>query len=169
MIWLKTPLDILAICAQLTGAILWPILQWTDTSKAKDEMEFAWSLPIGLILASFGWWETFTTNEESAIPFMRFMSRVRTNMISQKNGDKYLENTRYFTYLWISVWKSIVFCGGAWLIVSLNGLLQDPLNMFTKFLDSFDSHSFNVTENMDVVVEGNQDFFNADGYESRYR
>ena len=90
-------------------------------------------------------------------------------MISQKNGDKYLENTRYFTYLWISVWKSIVFCGGAWLIVSLNGLLQDPLNMFTKFLDSFDSHSFNVTENMDVVVEGNQDFFNADGYESRYR
>ena len=46
MIWFKTPLDILAICAQLTGAILWPILQWTDTSKAKDEMEFAWSLPI---------------------------------------------------------------------------------------------------------------------------
>ena len=103
MIWFKTPLDILAICAQLTGAILWPILQWTDTSKAKDEMEFAWSLPIGLILASFGWWETFTTNEESAIPFIRFMSRVRTNMISQKNGDKYLGTNHLLLWWQISV------------------------------------------------------------------
>ena len=138
---------------------MWPILQWTGKSQAENSMNFAWSLPIGLILASFGWWETFVTNEDSPIPFIRWMAKIRMNMIE--------DTTRYFTYLWISVWKPIVFFGGAWLIVSLNGLLQEPMNLFNKFIESFDSHAFNVTENMDVIINGQKDDFNSDGYESR--
>ena len=65
LIWLKTPLDIFAIFVQLSGALVWPILQWTDNSMAKESLTYPWSLPLGLILASFGWWETFATNDDS--------------------------------------------------------------------------------------------------------
>ena len=66
LMWLKTPMDIFAILAQLSGALVWPILQATDSSMSSQTLAFPWSLTIGLILVSFGWWETFATNEESA-------------------------------------------------------------------------------------------------------
>ena len=66
LMWLKTPMDVLAILAQLSGALVWPILQATDSSMSSQTLSFPWSLTIGLILVSFGWWETFSTNEQSA-------------------------------------------------------------------------------------------------------
>ena len=90
---------------------------------------------------------------------VRWMSSVRLNMI---------EKTRYFTYLFISLWKSILFFGGAWLIASTgsNSLLRHPSHMFDfdLFKDSFDSHWLNVSERMDVVLEGQS----SDAYEELY-
>ena len=54
MVRLKTPIDVVAILAQLSGALAWPILQWTNNSKAEATMDYAWALPLGLILASLG-------------------------------------------------------------------------------------------------------------------
>ena len=79
-----------------------------------------------------------------------------------------IEKTRYFTYLFISLWKSILFFGGAWLIASTgsNSLLRHPSHMFDfdLFKDSFDSHWLNVSERMDVVLEGQS----SDAYEELY-
>ena len=72
LMWLKTPVDIFAILAQLSGALVWPILQWTNHSMSKETLSYPWSLPLGLILASFGWWETFATNEDSALKVLYF-------------------------------------------------------------------------------------------------
>ena len=79
---------------------------------------------VPLLLASFGWWETFVgQGQDSAVPFIRWMSNVRQNMI---------EKTRYFTYLILSVWKVLLFFATAWTIVSLNGILQNPRNLFDR-------------------------------------
>ena len=43
------------------------------------------------------------------------------------------------------------------------------MNLFNKFLNSFDSHPFNVTENMDVIIDGQTDDTNSDAYELRLR
>ena len=74
---------------------------------------------------------------------------------------------RYFTYLILCIWKVIVFLLTTWLIVSLNGLLRSPWNLFNgdKFLNSFDSHQFNVTERNDIVLDDN----NSDSFELKLR
>eukprot|EP00095_Tigriopus_kingsejongensis_P009688 maker-scaffold84_size396325-snap-gene-2.41 protein:Tk09688 transcript:maker-scaffold84_size396325-snap-gene-2.41-mRNA-1 annotation:"hypothetical protein DAPPUDRAFT_318323" len=60
MLWLKLTVDALAILAQLSGALTWPILQWTKASNAAD-MKYAWAVPLGIILTSMGWWECFVS------------------------------------------------------------------------------------------------------------
>ena len=40
-------LDVIALVMQLSGALAWPILQWTDHSTAEDQLTSAWALPVG--------------------------------------------------------------------------------------------------------------------------
>ena len=40
-------LDFIALVMQLSGALAWPILQWTDHSTAEDQLMSAWALPVG--------------------------------------------------------------------------------------------------------------------------
>ena len=119
-------MDVLAVVAQLSGALVWPLLQETGTSQAQQSMRYPWAVPVGLILASFGWWEAFVPADETttkAIPFIRWMTGVR---------ERLLVATRYFTYLILSLWKTVLFFSTAWLIVSLNGVLQKPSHLFEK-------------------------------------
>ena len=139
MLFLKINLDIFALVTQLSGAFVWPILQWVMKSESDYEFHHSWSLPLGMILTSFGWWENFVS-KPSSNPILDWMATVRTNMI---------QGTRYFIYLWISIWKTLLFFSGAWLVISLNGVLQNPMNLFHKFADSFDAHSYNITEDAD--------------------
>jgi hypothetical protein len=44
----------LALAAQVTGFVLWPVLLSSDTAPI-------WVLPIALLLISCGWWENFIT------------------------------------------------------------------------------------------------------------
>ena len=39
--------DFVALFMQLSGALAWPILEWTDNSTQKSEMMSAWALPVG--------------------------------------------------------------------------------------------------------------------------
>ena len=58
-------------------------------------MLYPWAVPLGLILASLGWWEGFVS-ENSPIPPIRMMYGVRQRMI---------DGTRYFVYTFVSVLK----------------------------------------------------------------
>ena len=40
-------LDVAALIMQLSGALAWPILQWTDNSTQEYQLMSAWALPIG--------------------------------------------------------------------------------------------------------------------------
>ncbi len=64
-------LNVLALLFQLTGLFVWPIANtWSTDSK-----EAAWALPLGMFLASFGWWETFVG--KNAIIFEGFTRYIR--------------------------------------------------------------------------------------------
>lgn len=53
--YLKLTLDMLAICAQLSGLLLWAALGWTTSNWNA----VVWILPFSLLLGSFGWWENY--------------------------------------------------------------------------------------------------------------
>ena len=50
-----------------------------------------------------------------------------------------INKTRYFTYLFISIYKILLFFVCSWIIVTLNGVLDqnNPMNIFNLFKDSF--------------------------------
>ena len=49
-------LDILALLFQICGLIVWPVL---NSHWRVWKMDQSWALPIGLLMTSFGWWESF--------------------------------------------------------------------------------------------------------------
>ena len=54
-------LDGLAVLVQIIGLFVWPLATTNDSSN------FVWSLVLGLIMTSFGWWESFV-DEHSMDP-----------------------------------------------------------------------------------------------------
>ena len=40
-------IDLVALSAQLSGALAWPILQWIDKSTQEEKLMTAWALPVG--------------------------------------------------------------------------------------------------------------------------
>jgi hypothetical protein len=65
-----------------------------------------------------------------------------------------IDRTRYFTYLIISLWKLAVFFSMAWGLSVYTGIVHEPMNLFNKFVASFESHGYNVTEISDIVFGG---------------
>ena len=99
-----------ALLMQLTGIVLWPVLNidWVNDSKEDSDeasthwiLKNSWALPLSLVLISFGWWETFVN--EYIFSTSNFLWRVKINMIE--------EGTRYTTYMFIGFWKIALFFG----------------------------------------------------------
>ena len=42
-------LDFLAFVVQLSGALIWPLLQWMNKSKAENQLLSTWALPVGML------------------------------------------------------------------------------------------------------------------------
>ncbi len=58
----------------------------------------------------------------------------------------------------------VTFFFATWVIVSLNGVLLEPMSLFSKFSESFGIHSFNISEVKDQVGSTNR---NVDQQSSR--
>ncbi|CAG0919230.1 unnamed protein product [Notodromas monacha] len=56
-----------------------------------------------------------------------------------------MKKTRYFTYIFISLWK-ILFFFGSMLLLLYAGSDDSPIFLFKSFKDSFSTHALNVTE-----------------------
>ena len=41
--------DFIALVMQLSGALVWPILQWINHTRAEKELISAWALPVGML------------------------------------------------------------------------------------------------------------------------
>jgi hypothetical protein len=77
-----------------------------------------------------------------------------------------IDGTRYFIYMFISLWKILVFTGMAWGLSLYTGVLRETYSLFTDFKLSFNSHEYNVTEIRDVLFSGVT--HTGDALEDRY-
>ena len=101
---------VLALLLQICGIIIWPVMNmnWKEDSQLSPitsgittywVLENSWGLPLGLFLTSFGYWESFV--DENQFSNRNFLWRVKINMIE--------EGSRYTSYLFISIWKIVLF------------------------------------------------------------
>ncbi|XP_011301044.1 uncharacterized protein kkv isoform X1 [Fopius arisanus] len=116
--------DLAALAAQASGFVVWPLLESSRHSL--------WLIPASLILVSCGWWENYVSMQ-SPIGLVRTLNRVK----------KDLRLTRYFTYLFVSIWKIIAFFISSLIILHARG--ETVGHLFTMFGSAFGEHKITVT------------------------
>ncbi|XP_012283627.1 uncharacterized protein LOC105701456 isoform X1 [Orussus abietinus] len=116
--------DLAALAAQATGFFVWPLL---DSSRSS-----LWLIPPALIFVSCGWWENYVSMQ-SSVGLIRTLARVK----------KELRLTRYFTYMFVAIWKIVAFFLSTMVILHMKG---DNIGyLFTMFGTAFSSHKIVVT------------------------
>lgn len=137
---IKALFDLIAIAAQVTGFVVWPLL---------ENRPSLWVIPIAALMTSCGWWENFVCIH-SPIGIVRAMGRVKEQ----------LRLTRYFTFIFMSIWKVLLFFCSLVVIMYIQG--DEVTNLFNMFSDAFGPHKITVDEvtNMlsqslpDIAVSG---------------
>lgn len=137
---LKIIADILALLAQFSALIIWPWKHYQDTynpfasAKVRNQHELeALLMPLGLLLASFGWWENFV-NRNSSFSLIKRLAKIKES----------LNKTRYFTYMFVSIWKiSLMFATMLAIRYLLDGQIRP---IFSNFKLAFNQHTILVTK-----------------------
>lgn len=115
MFHLNISFDVASIFAIAGGMVMWA------------QAERSWTLLIVGILISCVWWENFF-DEDSSNPFFKYLSELRKDL----KGD----NSRYFVYVFISLWKIILsFVFFLILLVSTSEI--KVVDLLPAFSDSF--------------------------------
>nr|NP_001296068.1 uncharacterized LOC105380296 [Plutella xylostella]API61825.1 chitin synthase 1 [Plutella xylostella]API61826.1 chitin synthase 1 [Plutella xylostella]BAF47974.1 chitin synthase 1 [Plutella xylostella] len=122
--FMKVIVDMAAIGAQVTGFILWPLL---------ENKPVLWLIPISSICISLGWWENYVTRQ-SPIGIIKSLGRLKEE----------LNHTRYYTYRFISVWKILLFLMCILTSIWLDG--DEPGMFFQLFSEGFGPHNIVVEE-----------------------
>ncbi|XP_008481027.1 chitin synthase chs-2-like, partial [Diaphorina citri] len=125
-VYLKAMMDMIAVSAQATGALLWPLLEGHNDP-------WLWLIPPALFCVSCGYWENYTS-KHSIFGFMKSAWRVKER----------LKRTRYFTYAFVSFLKILVFLCSALVFMSFRG--ESVTEYFSKFHDSFSQHKIRIYE-----------------------
>lgn len=121
---IKVIIDLLAISAQITGFVVWPLL---------ENRPILWMVPVAAIMTSCAWWENYVCIH-SPIGFVRAMGRAKED----------LKTTRYFNSIFFSVWKIVLFFCSLFIILWLQG--EYPMNLFHLFGDAFGPHKIIIEE-----------------------
>ncbi len=126
---LQCTIDVIAILFQISGLFLWPLFSEENTPRP-------WLQPLTIFLISCGWWENYVDVNSPFGP-IRSLGKIRKNLDHKKT-------TRYFVYIFVSLFKILVFFStmifGVWIA---GGNVN---NLFTKISEGFSSHQINVTE-----------------------
>ncbi|KAB0798176.1 hypothetical protein PPYR_09169 [Photinus pyralis] len=122
--FLKVIIDLLAIAAQATGFVIWLIV---------EKKPNLWLTPLTILLVSLGWWENYIC-ANSPIPFIKKLGKIKQQMSA----------TRYFTHIFISIWKCLCF----FLSVIIITLIKEGEVgfFFTDFSSGFSSHPITILE-----------------------
>ncbi|KAL9891261.1 hyaluronan synthase-like protein kkv isoform 2-T2 [Glossina fuscipes fuscipes] len=122
--FMKMLIDLVAVAAQVTGYVIWPLL---------ENRKELWVIPIACLMISCGWWENYVSTQ-SSFGLIKTMGRVKDE----------LKYTRYFSHMFLSVWKITLFLCSVLFIYWTQG--EDPGNMFTLYTDAFGPHKISVDE-----------------------
>lgn len=116
------------------------VVGWTVIGAVENIDNF-YMIPIGLVLASFEWWENYMIIKEE-----KPEHRLRAFF---KNIQTDLNKSRPVVQIFMSLWKIIAL----FLVLLVNEAIHNKkpalLEMFTKFNELFSTHSVNVY-NMDT-------------------
>ncbi|XP_018562636.1 uncharacterized protein LOC108904526 isoform X1 [Anoplophora glabripennis] len=122
--FIKVIIDLVAISAQATGFIVWPIIE------GRADL---WIIPIAIFLVSLGWWENYIS-KHSPLPFIKKLGKIKETF----------DQTRYFTYMFISTWKILCFLlTMLFIILAREGELGF---VFTEFSEGFNAHPITILE-----------------------
>ncbi|XP_050362352.1 chitin synthase chs-2 isoform X3 [Nymphalis io] len=122
--FVKVIVDMAAIVAQVTGFIVWPLL---------ENKPVLWLIPISSLCISLGWWENYVTRQ-SPIGIIKSLGRLKEE----------LNHTRYYTYRFMSIWKILLFLMCILLAIWMEG--DDPAMFFQLFNPGFGPHNIVVEE-----------------------
>ncbi|XP_030374775.1 chitin synthase chs-2 isoform X2 [Scaptodrosophila lebanonensis] len=122
--FVKAIIDMAAIAAQITGLVIWPLL---------ENRRELWVIPVACVMISCGWWENYVS-AQSPVGLIRALGRIKEEM-------KY---TRYFSHMFISIWKILLFFCLTLLIYWAQG--DEPGNLFSMYGDAFGPHKIIVYE-----------------------
>ncbi|XP_058450072.1 chitin synthase chs-2-like [Malaya genurostris] len=122
----KYAIDVLAISAQVTGFVVWPMLNNTVE---------LWFIPIAVFLVSCHWWENYLSPKSFFRPFAT-LATVREK----------LTESRYCMYMYVSPFKVALFLAAG---VYLSG--QSVHNFFGMFVDGWGNHTIIVRE-MEAIL-----------------
>ena len=148
-------MDVLAMLLQLICVIVWTVFEI-------DTLENGWSLPVGLILISFGWWESYVTKDG----YLNFLWKIKDRMSDLNNGPGKQElidrtvcgmhvqiladdprkeaNARGPTYLIISLWKIGFFLMFMTTMLNVDGIISSYSVLYTNFTTSFESIEYRL-------------------------
>ncbi|XP_039764506.1 chitin synthase chs-2 [Pararge aegeria] len=129
--FMKVIVDMAAIVAQVTGFIVWPLL---------ENKPVIWLIPISALCISLGWWENYVSRQ-SPIGIIKSLARIKDE----------LNYTRYFTYRFMSVWKIILFLLCILMSIWMDG--DDPAMFFQLFNPGFGPHNI-VVEEVQITLGG---------------
>ncbi|KAJ2953678.1 hypothetical protein O0L34_g1295 [Tuta absoluta] len=129
--FVKVIVDMAAIVAQVTGFIVWPLL---------DNKPALWLIPISAFLISLGWWENYVTRQ-SPIGFIKSLGRLKDE----------LNISRYYIYRFMSAWKILLFLVCILMCIWMDG--DEPVMFFKLFNSGFGPHNI-VVEEVQVTVGG---------------
>ncbi|XP_063358382.1 chitin synthase chs-2 isoform X1 [Cydia amplana] len=122
--FMKVIVDMVAIVAQVTGFIVWPLL---------ENKPVLWLIPIASLCISLGWWENYVTRQ-SPIGVIKSLGRLKEE----------LNHSRYYTYRFMSIWKILLFLMCILFSIWMEG--DDPAMFFQLFNDGFGPHNIVVEE-----------------------
>nr|XP_034828802.1 chitin synthase chs-2 isoform X1 [Maniola hyperantus] len=129
--FMKVIVDMAAIVAQVTGFIVWPLI---------ENKPVIWLIPISALCISLGWWENYVSRQ-SPIGIIKSLARIKEE----------LNHTRYFTYRFMSVWKIILFLLCILMSIWMDG--DDPAMFFQLFKPGFGPHNI-VVEEVQIQLGG---------------
>lgn len=135
----KSLVDLAAIAAQVTGFVVWPLL---------EDRPILWSIPIAALMISCGWWENYVS-AQSPFGFVRALGRIKEE----------LKVTRYFTYMFLTIWKIVTFVFAVMVLMWLHG--DEPSNLFSLFGPSFGPHKIVIDEVSAVLSQALPDLPDA--------
>ncbi|KAL7036519.1 hypothetical protein ACKWTF_008831 [Chironomus riparius] len=120
----KVLVDLAAVAGQVTSFVVWPLL---------EDRPVLWMIPVSCVMISCGWWENYVSIQ-SPFSMVRALGRVKED----------LRYTRYFAYMFLSVWKIMIFVFTIIVLQWFEG--DDPTNIFSLFSKGFGPHKIVVEE-----------------------
>ncbi|XP_075147009.1 hyaluronan synthase-like protein kkv isoform X1 [Haematobia irritans] len=120
----KMLIDLVALAAQVTGFVVWPLL---------ENRKELWVIPVACLMISCGWWENYV-DSQSSFGIVRAMGRIKDD----------LKYTRYFSHMFLSIWKISLFLCSVLFIYWSQG--DEPGNIFAMYGDAFGPHKISVDE-----------------------